>query len=131
MLDTRKFAVEDISRMFRIPPGMLGSQQPGASSYASSETWKDQFRELTLAPFVARIEGQHSRLVRVPDRINDPNASAQFRFNLDAYLRADALKRMQAYREGIQAGYIHQTSLGARKTSRRWMAVTSSTCRRR
>lgn len=106
MLETRKFAVEDIARIFGIPPGMLGSQEPGASSYASAETWKDTYKEITLYPLIARIEKQHSRLLQVPDSVADPTASMQFKVNLDAYLRMDAKTRFETYEVGVRSGVL-------------------------
>jgi HK97 family phage portal protein len=75
MLATRKFAVEDLCRPYGVPPNMAGSQEPGASSYASADIWRDEFRDYAVLPLAVRIEAQHNRLVSVPDTITDPNAS--------------------------------------------------------
>ena len=45
MLETRKWGVEEIARIYGVPPGMAGSQEPGASSYASASEWRKQFRD--------------------------------------------------------------------------------------
>lgn len=105
MLATRKFSVEDLCRPYGVPPNMAGSQEPGASSYASADVWRDEFRDYAVLPLAVRIEAQHNRLVSVPDTISDPNASAQFKFNLDHVARTSLLSRYQAYAAGVQGGF--------------------------
>lgn len=106
MLATRKFAVEDICRAFGVPPSLVGSQEPGASSYASAEVWDQQFKERAVLPLAVRIEAQHNRLLSVPEGINDPSASVQFKFNLDGVARTNLLTRYQAYGEGVTKGFL-------------------------
>lgn len=106
MLATRKFSVEDLCRPYGVPPNMAGSQEPGASSYASADVWRDEFRDYAALPLATRIEAQHNRLVSVPDTISDPNASAQFKFNLDHVARTSLLTRYQAHKEGVLGGFL-------------------------
>ncbi len=105
MLATRKFSVEDLCRPYGVPPNMAGSQEPGASSYASADVWRDEFRDYAVLPLTTRIEIHHNRLVQVPDTINDPNATAQFRFNLDHVARTSLLSRYQAYEVAVRGGF--------------------------
>lgn len=104
MLETRKFGVEDTCRIYGVPPGMAGSQEPGASSYASDFVKDKQFAERAVLPLAVRIEKPHERLLSVPVNITDPSAKMQFKFNLDSIARVDILTRMQAYKEGVAAG---------------------------
>lgn len=104
MLETRKFSVEEIARVFGVPPYMVGSQEPGASSYASTETAQKTFAERTVLPLVQRIEGQHNRLLA--DFVPVPGGKAQFKLNMDHLLRADLLSRYQAYETGIRSGIL-------------------------
>lgn len=104
MLETRKFSVEEIARVFGVPPYMVGSQEPGASSYASTETAQKTFAERTVLPLVQRIEGQHNRLLA--DFTPVPGGKAQFKLNMDHLLRADLLARFQAYETGIRSGFL-------------------------
>lgn len=106
MLATRKFSVEDLCRPYGVPPGMVGSQEPGASSYASAEVYDLQFKERAVLPLAVRIEAQHNRLLSVPDSVTDPNASVQFKFNLDGVARVNLLSRYQAYGEGVAKGFL-------------------------
>jgi HK97 family phage portal protein len=104
-LDTRKFGVEEICRIYGVPPGMAGSQEPGASSYASAEVYHDEFRAYGVQPLAVRIEQQHSRLLDLPLGVLPP-ATVQFRFNLDSIARTNLLNRYQAHAEGVKGGFL-------------------------
>jgi HK97 family phage portal protein len=106
MLATRKFSVEDLCRPYGVPPNMAGSQEPGASSYASADVWRDEFRDYAVLPLALRIEAHHNRLVSVPSHIADPNAAAEFKFNLDHVARTSLLTRYQAHAAGVQGGFL-------------------------
>lgn len=105
MLETRKFSVEDISRVFGVPPGMVGSQLPGASSYASAVEWRKQFRDDAVLKFTSKIERQHNRLLQLPPGLSEP-ASVSLHFNLDWVARTDLLARYQAHSEGVLGGFL-------------------------
>lgn len=114
MLETRKFYVEDLARAFGIPPGLLGSQEPGASSYASAYVYDAQFKERAVLPLAERIEDLHDRLVEMlPETLTIPNASAQFRINLDHIARVDIKTRAEAAQIKINSG--QQTPNEARR----------------
>lgn len=109
MLATRKFSVEDICRAYGVPPGMAGSQEPGASSYASSITWREAFRDDAVLKFTRKIERQHNRMLEgaLPESLKGvPGASMQFKFNLDGIARTDLLARYQAHAAGVQGGFL-------------------------
>ena len=106
MLQTRKFAVEDVARVFGVPPGMVGSQEPGSSSYASAVEWRRQFRDDSVLKFTTKLERQHNRLVSLPDGFTGASdAQAEIVFNLDWVARTDMLARFQAYGEAVQKGF--------------------------
>lgn len=106
MLATRKFSVEDLCRPYGIPPAMAGSQEPGASSYASRYVDRAQFRDDSVLKFTSKLERQHSRLLAVPATIDDPRATVSMRFNLDWIARTDLLTRYQAHSEGVRGGFL-------------------------
>ena len=103
-LELRKFQVEDIARWFGVPPHMVGSQEPGASSYNSVEQRSLEFREYAVLPLVRRIEDPYQRIVQAPDRLQ--GASIGFKFNLSALARADLKTRYESYGQGIQSGVL-------------------------
>jgi HK97 family phage portal protein len=97
MLESQKFAVEQIARIFRVPPHMIGSTSAGAMSYNSVEQQNINFVTHTLRPYIAKMEDAYSTLL--------PEA-AFIRFNVDGLLRGDFATRMNGYSIGSQAGFL-------------------------
>ena len=105
MLDTRKFAVVETCRPFGVPPVLAGVNDPGSVSYASSDiAVNTMYQRHAVLPLASRIESQYQRLFRVPEGVNDPSATMQFRFNLDWIARTDLLTRAQAGAQFVQSG---------------------------
>lgn len=96
MLGSRQMAVEEIARIFGIPPHMIGLTTPGAMSYASVEQNAIQFVTHTLRPLVTKIESALSRLLP---------GDAFIRFNMDGLLRGDSISRAQYHSTALQAGW--------------------------
>jgi HK97 family phage portal protein len=97
MLDSRKLAIEEVARMFRVPPHMIGITTPGAMSYASVEQNNINFVTHTLRPYVAKIEDAYSALLP---------QGAFIKINVDGLLRGDFATRMNGYSIGSQAGFL-------------------------
>jgi HK97 family phage portal protein len=97
MLDSRKLAIEEVARMFRVPPHMIGITTPGAMSYASVEQNNINFVTHTLRPYIAKIEDAYSALLP---------QGAFIKFNVDGLLRGDFATRMNGYSIGSQAGFL-------------------------
>ena len=95
-LESRQFAVEEIARLFRCSPSMIGVTTPGAASYASVEQNGIHFVTHTLRPYIVKLEDAYKRLL--------PGA-AYLHWNVDGLLRGDVASRMSAYSVGIQAGF--------------------------
>jgi HK97 family phage portal protein len=96
MLESQKFQVENIARMFRIPLHMIGVTTPGAMSYASIEQNNINFVVHTLRPYIEKIEAAYSVLLP---------SEAFLKFNVDGLLRGDYTTRIQGYSIGLQAGF--------------------------
>ena len=97
MLQSRQFAVEEIARVFRVPPSMIGLNTPGAMSYASVEHNAIQFVRYSLTPLSSAIEEAHNRLL--------PGDSF-LRVNMDGLLRGDSATQAQVFSTALQAGYM-------------------------
>jgi HK97 family phage portal protein len=97
MLESRQFAVEEIARVFRVPPSMIGLNTPGAMSYASVEHNAIQFVRYSLTPLIVAIEEAHNRLL--------PGDSF-LRVNMDGLLRGDSATQAQVFSTALQAGYM-------------------------
>jgi len=98
LLDTRRFSVEEIARIYRIPLALLGHPVAGAMSFASVEAQNLSFVQYSLRPILERIEQSLSTLLPEPDGF--------IRFNLDALLRGTTNERYDAYTKGLRAGFL-------------------------
>jgi HK97 family phage portal protein len=96
-IESRQFAVEEIARIFRVPPSMIGVTTPGAQSYASVEANQLHFLQHTLAPYLAKIESEYSVLLA---------GRAFVRFNTSGLLRGDIAARNASYAQGLNNGYL-------------------------
>jgi HK97 family phage portal protein len=97
MLQSRQFAVEEVARVFRVPPSMIGLNTPGAMSYASVEHNAIQFTRYSLTPLIAAIEEAHNRLL--PGEVF-------LRVNMDGLLRGDSATQAAVFSTALQAGYM-------------------------
>jgi HK97 family phage portal protein len=97
MLQSRQFAVEEVARVFRVPPSMIGLNTPGAMSYASVEHNAIQFTRYSLTPLIAAIEEAHNRLLP---------GDVFLRVNMDGLLRGDSATQASVFSTALQAGYM-------------------------
>ena len=98
-LETRKFQINEIARIFRVPPHMVGDLDK--SSFSNIEQQSLEFVKYTLDPWVVRWEQSLSQALLLPGE----KRSVSIRFNLDGLLRGDYHSRMQGYSVGIQNGF--------------------------
>jgi HK97 family phage portal protein len=98
LLDTRRFSVEEIARIFRVPLSLLGHPVAGAMSFASVEAQNLSFVQHSLRPILERIEQSLSTLL--------PESDGFIRFNLDALLRGTTIERYDAYTKGLREGFL-------------------------
>ncbi len=99
-LETRKFQINEIARIFRVPPHMVGDLEK--SSFSNIEQQSLEFVKYTLDPWVIRWEQAISRsLLRT-----DEKKLLFAKFNVDGLLRGDYTSRMNGYAIGIQNGFM-------------------------
>jgi HK97 family phage portal protein len=96
-IESRQFAVEEIARIFRVPPSMIGVTTPGAQSYASVEANQLHFLQHSLAPYLSKIESEYSVLLA---------GRAFIRFTVAGLLRGDIAARNASYAQGLNNGYM-------------------------
>ena len=99
-LETRKFNIDEIARIFRVPPHMLADLEK--SSFSNIEQQSLEFVKYTLAPWVARIEQSLRRSLLLPDEKRE----YFFSFNLEGLLRGDYESRMNGYSIARQNGWM-------------------------
>jgi len=99
-LETRKFQINEIARIFRVPPHMLADLEK--SSFSNIEQQSLEFVKYTLNPWLIRWEqGIQRRL------LNEKEKRTHFvKFNVDGLLRGDYASRMAGYAVGRQNGWM-------------------------
>ena len=99
-LETRKFQIDEIARIFRIPPHMIGDLE--RSSFSNIEQQSLEFVKYTVGPWVMRWEQSLARCLLSRKERN------QFliKFNLDGLLRGDYESRMNGYATARQNGWM-------------------------
>ena len=99
-LETRKFQINEIARIFRIPPHMIGDLEK--SSFSNIEQQSLEFVKYTLEPWVTRWEQSLARsLLSMNER-----SRYLIKFNLDGLLRGDYESRMNGYATARQNGWM-------------------------
>ena len=99
-LETRKFQINEIARIFRIPPHMVGDLEK--SSFSNIEQQSLEFVKYTLDPWVVRWEQSLSRSLLSEDE----KKQYFFKFNLEGLLRGDYQSRMNGYAIARQNGWM-------------------------
>ena len=99
-LETRKFQINEIARIFRIPPHMVGDLEK--SNFSNIEQQSLEFVKYTLEPWLVRWEQSMIRAL-----VSHSEKAAYFiKFNVDGLLRGDYQSRMNGYSIGRQNGWM-------------------------
>src|SRR5215469_18607715 len=99
-LETRKYQIGEIARIFRVPPHMVGDLDK--SSFSNIEQQSLEFVKYTLDPWVVRWEMSLGQALILPGE----KTTMLIKFNLDGLLRGDYRTRMLGYSTGIQNGFL-------------------------
>lgn len=99
-LETRKFQIEEIARIFRVPLHMIASMEH--STFSNIEQQSLEFVKYTLDPWVTRLESSMNRRL-----LNSGEKGKYFiKFNLDGLLRGDYQSRMNGFAVARQNGWM-------------------------
>ena len=99
-LETRKFQINEIARIFRVPPHMVGELEK--SSFSNIEQQSLEFVKYTLEPWVIRWEQSIMRAL-----LSTQEKEMYFvKFNLEGLLRGDYQSRMNGYAIARQNGWM-------------------------
>lgn len=99
-LETRKFQIDEIARIFRVPPHMVGDLEK--SSFSNIEQQSLEFVKYTVGPWVARWEQSLAQALLLPSE----KKRYTIKYNLDGLLRGDYESRMNGYAVGRQNGWL-------------------------
>ena len=99
-LETRNFQINEIARLYRIPPHMVGDLEK--SSFSNIEQQSLEFVKYTLDPWVIRWEQALKKALLLPTEKKE----YAIRLNVDGLLRGDYQSRMNGYSVGRQNGCL-------------------------
>ncbi|SFA71425.1 phage portal protein [Selenomonas ruminantium] len=99
-LETRKFQTDEIARLYRVPPHMIGDLDK--SSFNNIEQQSLEFVKYTLNPWVVRWEQSLQKALLLPSE----QKRYFVKFNVDGLLRGDYQSRMAGYAVGRQNGWL-------------------------
>lgn len=99
-LETRKFQINEIARIFRVPPHMVGDLEK--SSFSNIEQQSLEFVKYTLDPWVIRWEQSIARTLFTPEE----KKKYFVKFNVEGLLRGDYQSRMNGYATARQNGWM-------------------------
>lgn len=103
-LETRRFQVTEIARIFGVPPHMIGDMERSTSWGTGIEGQALGFVKFTLAPWLNRIEAAMNRIT--------PRGTF-VKFNLNALLRGDMQSRYEAYQSALDGGWMNSDEVRA------------------
>jgi len=99
-LATRKFQVNDIARIYNIPPHMIGDLEK--ATFSNIEQQSIDFVQRTLMPWLTRWEQELNRKL-----FSQSQKGKYFvKFNVAALMRGDIKSRYAAYAVGRQWGWL-------------------------
>lgn len=104
-LQTRKFQLNEIARLFRIPPHMIGDLEK--SSFSNIEQQSLEFVKYTLDPWVIRWEQALKKALLTDEEKKDYFV----KFNVDGLLRGDYQSRMNGYAVARQNGWMSSNDI--------------------
>ena len=99
-LETRKFMIDEIARIFRVPPHIIGDLD--RATFSNIEQQSLEFVKYTLYPWICRWEQAMNRKLLLPNQYG----KYFFKFNVDGLLRGDYQSRMNGYAVGRQNGWM-------------------------
>ena len=99
-IEARQFSVEEVCRLFRVPPTVVGDLRHG--NYSNSVEMARQFVTLTLRRHLAMWEQAIARCL-----LTEAGRRTYFaEHNVEGLLRGDSLARAQFYQRAIDDGWM-------------------------
>ena len=99
-LETRKFQIEEIARLYRVPLHMIGDLDH--ATFSNIEHLSLEFVKYTLDPWLVRWEQGLQKAL-----LSDSEKGRYFiKFNVEGLLRGDYASRMQGYATARQNGWL-------------------------
>jgi HK97 family phage portal protein len=98
LLGSRKFAVEEVCRLYQVPPPLI--QDYSNNTFTNSEAAGRWFAQFTLGPWARKIEAVMSRAL-FPE-----GSGLEIELDLSSFLRGDPQTRWAAHKIAVDAGIL-------------------------
>lgn len=106
-LETRRFQLNEIARIFRVPPHMIGDLEK--SSFSNIEQQSLEFLMYSVEPWIIRWE----QAMEMSLFTHNERRKYSIKFNIDGLLRGDYETRMKGYAIGRQNGWLSADDIRA------------------
>jgi HK97 family phage portal protein len=106
-LETRKFQVDEICRIFRVPPHLVGDLEH--ATFSNIEHMSIDFAVHTIRPWLVRIEQAMNRALFT----DQEKGRFYVQFNIDGLMRGDYKSRMEGYAIARQNGWMSANDIRA------------------
>ena len=121
-LETRKFQVEEIARLYRVPLHMIGDLD--RATFSNIEQQSLEFVKYTLDPWLVRWEQSLQKSL-----LSEKEKGKYFiKFNVEGLLRGDYASRMQGYATARQNGWMSANVYVTSKNSTVYRPKMAVTC---
>lgn len=110
-LETRKFQVSEVARIFRVPPHMIGDVERSTSWGTGIDSQEQGYVNHTLRPWAVRTEqALNTSLLLKQDR-----DTYYYEHLMEAFLRGDIETRYEAYVKAITNGFMSRNEARERE----------------
>tara|TARA_R110000803_G_scaffold209612_1_gene279584 strand:+ start:2303 stop:3481 length:1179 start_codon:yes stop_codon:yes gene_type:complete len=108
-LATRKFSILEISRIYRVPPHLLGDLE--RATFSNIEHQSQEFLTHTINPIATKLEQElNKKLIFENDK-----GKTYFEFNVSGLLRGDSKARAEYYAKLFSVGAISPNEIRRRE----------------
>jgi HK97 family phage portal protein len=104
-LESRKFQITEIARIFRVPLHKL--QEMDHATFSNIEHQSIEFVTDTILPWVVKLEQSLARDIFTPSE----KQNLFIKFNLSGLLRGDTATRYEAYSKAITDGWLNRNEV--------------------
>lgn len=105
VIETRTLAIQDIARVFNVPPHMLSDLS--RATFSNIEHQDIQYAKYSIRPTVKRYEQEMDRKLFFENEIG----KLETKMNLDGLMRGDMATRSAFYHNAIQDGWLSRNEV--------------------
>jgi len=107
-LEARQYSLQDIARIYRMPPHMIGDLSN--ATFSNIESQQISYMQTTLMPWMRRWEQEINRKL-----IGDNEQKVYAEFLAEELLRGNTLERYDAYRMARESGWLSVNDIRKRE----------------